>query len=114
MATPRSRLFVSPEEYLRREREAEERHEYDKGRIYAMAGESPNHSRICVNVTRDVSARLKGKTCEAFSSNMKVYVVTAGSLDAVVQLPSSDCQLPLPEVYDRVEFPPEEELEPEE
>lgn len=197
MATPQARLFVSPEEYLRREREAEERHEYDNGRIYAMAGESPNHSRICVNTTRDVSTRLKGKTCEAFSSNMKVCVSAAGKfyypdlsvvcgeavyhdkehdallnpkviievlspstekydrsvkflsyqqiesltdfllisqdkslvehferqtsgqwlytahrdLSANVSLPSIDCILPLTEIYDRVQFPPEEEIQ---
>ncbi|MEO6725134.1 MAG: Uma2 family endonuclease [Blastocatellia bacterium] len=197
MATPQARLFVSPEEYLRREREAEERHEYDNGRIYAMAGESPNHSRVCVNVTSEARVRLKGKPCEAFSSNMKVCVSVAGKyyypdlsivcgqasyhdkerdallnpkviievlspstekhdrsvkflayqqiesltdyllvsqdkplvehfarqaggqwlytahreLSANVHLPCIDCLLPLAEIYDRVEFPPEEELQ---
>lgn len=78
MATPQAKLFVSAEEYLRREREAEVRHEYDNGRIYAMAGESPNHSRVSVNVAGEVRARLKGKPCEPFSSNMKVCVNVAG------------------------------------
>ncbi|MEK7832416.1 MAG: Uma2 family endonuclease, partial [Acidobacteriota bacterium] len=78
MATPQAKLMISPEEYLRFEREAEERHEYDNGRISAMAGESPNHSRVCVSVSRDVSTRLKGKSCEAFSSNMKVCINAAG------------------------------------
>jgi Uma2 family endonuclease len=78
MATPQARLTISPEEYLRREREAEDRHEYDNGRIYAMAGESPNHSRICINTARETSTRLKGKSCEAFSPNMKVCINAAG------------------------------------
>jgi Uma2 family endonuclease len=78
MATPQALLTISPEEYLRREREAEERHEYDNGRIYAMAGESPNHSRICINAARETSAKLKGKSCEAFSPNMKVCINAAG------------------------------------
>lgn len=78
MATPQARLTISPEEYLRREREAEERHEYDNGRMCAMAGESPNHSRICINAARETSANLKGKSCEAFSPNMKVCINAAG------------------------------------
>ena len=197
MATPQSRLFVSPEEYLRREREAEERHEYDNGRIQAMAGESPNHSRICFSLAGMVRNQLKGKQCEGFSPNMKIGISAAGrfvypdlsvvcgkplfhdapkdvllnpkviievlspstekhdrttkflayqqiesltdyllvsqdrplvehfsrqsgaqwlytactDLSASVHLPSIDCQLPLTEIYDRVEFPLEEELQ---
>jgi Uma2 family endonuclease len=40
------------DEYLALERTAEERHEYLNGCVYAMAGESPDHGRICVNLTR--------------------------------------------------------------
>jgi Uma2 family endonuclease len=197
MATPQALLFVSPEEYLRRERGAEERHEYDNGRIYAMAGESPNHSRICINIAGEARARLKGKSCEPFSPNMKVCISAAGKfyypdlsivrgearyhdrerdallnpkvgievispssekqdrstkflayqqlesltdyllisqdkplvehfarqqagqwlytthkdLSASIYLSSIDCRLPLAEIYDRVEFTPEEELQ---
>ena len=38
-------------EYLTFERAATERHEYLYGLTYAMAGESENHGRICVNLT---------------------------------------------------------------
>jgi Uma2 family endonuclease len=63
---------------LRCEREAGERHEYDTGRIYAMAGESPNHSRIYINLAGEARTRLKGKSCEPFSPNMKVCINAAG------------------------------------
>ena len=43
-----------------------------------MAGESLAHSRICVNIAREVSAALKGKDCEALSPNMKVRAETKG------------------------------------
>lgn len=72
MALPASRIYFTPEEYLAFERAAEERHEYSDGHIFLMAGEGRNHSRICVNLAREVSAALKGKPCEAFSPNMKV------------------------------------------
>ncbi len=78
MATPQAKLYISPADYLAFERQSDERHEYDNGRILAMAGESLSHSRINVNVMREVSSFLKGKRCEALSPNMKVAVTKAG------------------------------------
>jgi Uma2 family endonuclease len=60
------------ENYLTLERAAEERHEYLHGCVYAMAGESPNHGRICVNLTRRLAAQLDGSPCEVFSKDLKV------------------------------------------
>ncbi len=66
------RRLLTPEEYLAFERASETRHEYFDGQLSAMAGESPNHSRICVNLAGEIRAQLKGRPCEAFSPNMKV------------------------------------------
>lgn len=74
MATPQSKIhkrLYSVAEYLEFERQAEDRHEFVDGEIRAMAGESPWRSIIGVNLTREVSAQLKGKPCVAFSPNMK-------------------------------------------
>ena len=60
------------EEYLTLERASEERHEYLHGCIYAMAGESPDHGRICVNLTRRLAEQLDGSGCEVFSKDLKV------------------------------------------
>jgi Uma2 family endonuclease len=60
------------EAYLTLERAAEERHEYLDGAVYAMAGESPNHGRICTNLVGSLSVHLRGTRCEAFSKDMKV------------------------------------------
>jgi Uma2 family endonuclease len=68
---PTTRYTVS--EYLALERAACARHEYLDGQIYAMAGESPNHGRICVNLTVALSLQLRGSGCEVFSKDMKVY-----------------------------------------
>ncbi len=65
------RLFTI-EEYLALERTEEERHEYLDGCVYAMAGESPDHGRICVNLTRRLAAQLDGSGCEVFSKDLKV------------------------------------------
>ena len=67
----------TPEEYLEYERAADERHEFLDGELFQMAGESLPHSRICVNLTVEVGSQLRGKSCEALSSNMKVRTSTA-------------------------------------
>lgn len=77
IALSKSEKKYTPEEYLTIERGSAERHEYLDGEIYQMAGESLSHSRICVNIAREVSNGLLGKTCEALSSNMKVRTSTA-------------------------------------
>jgi len=59
-------------EYLTFERTATERHEYLDGLIYAMAGESENHGRICVNLTASLVPQLRGSDCEVFSKDTKV------------------------------------------
>jgi Uma2 family endonuclease len=65
------------EEYLNFERESNDRHEFLDGYIFKMAGESIAHSRICVNLTTEISLNLRGKSCEALSPNMKVRTSTA-------------------------------------
>lgn len=64
--------LYTEEEYLAFERAAEERHEYLDGVIYAMAGERPEHGAITVNLTRIVSTKLLGSSCQAFTKDTKV------------------------------------------
>jgi Uma2 family endonuclease len=72
MAVPESKLVLTIEEYLTIERESEERHEYLDGRIYAMAGESPEHATICTNLVISIGAQLKGTSCQVWSKDTKV------------------------------------------
>lgn len=71
-ALPQPKTYYSPEEYLALERAAEFRSEYLNGEIFAMAGESPNHGRIKADVVVALGNQLKGKNCEAFTSDTKV------------------------------------------
>ena len=73
MSVPESQLLTTPEEYLAFERAAFERHEWLDGMIYAMAGESPQHSLISSNVNAILNLQLRGKPCATYSPNMKVY-----------------------------------------
>lgn len=71
-------LIISPEEYLRRERASDERHEYFAGRIYAMSGASREHSMICSNTLGSLWNQLRGKPCEVHSSDLRVQVSDTG------------------------------------
>jgi Uma2 family endonuclease len=76
-ALPKLDYIYMPEEYLAFERQSDERHGFWNGYLFQMAGESLSHSRICINLAREASSGLLGKSCEALSSNMKVRTSTA-------------------------------------
>ena len=75
-AIPKTKL--TPEEYLEFERKSEERHEYFDGEIFAMSGAKRNHNKISTNLSGLVWQHLKGKNCESYSSDMRVFVPETG------------------------------------
>lgn len=77
-ARAESHPVFSDADYLRFERSAQERHEYIDGSVFAMAGESPNHSTICFNLYGTLYGQLRGKRCRGYSPNMKVATNEAG------------------------------------
>ena len=77
LAKVKIETLYTPEDYLKFERESDSRHEFLDGEIYQMAGESLPHSRICMNLAREVGNSLKGKRCEPLSPNMKVRTSSA-------------------------------------
>lgn len=73
MALPQAFLpAITSEQYLRLERTSEIRHEFLDGLVYAMAGESPDHSTICFNLAAITGSQIRDKPCRGFSPNMKV------------------------------------------
>jgi len=75
MALPETLPSFTLDEYLAFERESESKHEYLDGLIYAMAGSSPEHSTICVNLSEIITRQLRGTRCRPFSSEMKVRCI---------------------------------------
>jgi Uma2 family endonuclease len=71
-AHQQSEPIYTEEEYLARERAAEERSEYLDGVIYAMAGESPDHGRVSINLVLELGTQLRNKPCDVFTKDMKV------------------------------------------
>ncbi|MGI4872677.1 MAG: Uma2 family endonuclease [Janthinobacterium lividum] len=84
--------YVSPEEYLRLEEEATEKHEYYGGRIWptgddqgeiaqirAMAGASAAHNRLCFNLSGLLFSQLDNGPCEGYTSDQRVQVLNAST-----------------------------------
>ncbi len=67
-----NRHFYTVEEYLWEEQRSEVKREYLRGQIYNMAGGSPEHSQIGLNLAAGLKRELRGKGCRAFNSDLKV------------------------------------------
>ncbi|VEP15168.1 conserved hypothetical protein [Hyella patelloides LEGE 07179] len=66
--------LITVEEYLKSEQDAEVRHEYVAGQIFAMAGASEAHNLIVTNLVAILRPHLRGSSCRTFVSDMKVKV----------------------------------------
>lgn len=64
----------TPDEYLEMERVALQKSEYYAGEIFLMSGGSPNHNRIAGNVYTEFNSGLRGRSCEAFNSDQRLYI----------------------------------------
>ncbi len=70
--------YLTPEAYLAPEREAEVKHEYYAGEIFAFAGASEAHNLIVANVLAGLHPQLRERPCKAYPSDMRVKVSPAG------------------------------------
>ena len=66
--------YSTPEAYLALERRAETKSEYHDGEIVAMAGASREHNLIAFALVREISSQLRGKPCEGYPSDMRVWI----------------------------------------
>lgn len=71
MATqPHQRFSIL--EYLAFERQAEARHEYLDGEVFAMTGASRSHNLIEGNIFGEIRNQLRRRPCEAYHESMRV------------------------------------------
>ena len=70
---------VSPDEYLRLEGEAFEKHEFYYGEIRAMAGASYAHNRICMNIGSALNVQLRGKSCSVVGSDQRLQILNGSA-----------------------------------
>lgn len=78
--------YADLDEYEAIEESSPLKHEYYNGSVFAMAGASLRHNRITRNVVSALQNKLRGSSCEAFGSDLRIR--TPGGLwtypDAVV------------------------------
>lgn len=66
--------YYSEQEYLDAERLALDKHEYYKGEVFAMSGASIKHNIIFSNSFGSIVAKLNGKNCKPFGSDLRVHI----------------------------------------
>jgi len=73
---PKQRM--TPAEYLAFERQSEQRHEYYRGEIFAMAGASLAHNRIMSNILFELQSQFRDRPCDAFANDMRTQISSIG------------------------------------
>jgi Uma2 family endonuclease len=68
----------TPDDYLRAERSASQRHEYFGGEIFAMAGATERHDTITANVTTALGTALRGGACRPHTSDLRIHIPATG------------------------------------
>lgn len=69
---------MSYAEYLEFEREAETKHEYVNGQVYAMAGGSTEHARLAAEVIGQLLQSRRDRPCGVFSADLRVRNLVTG------------------------------------
>ena len=69
---------MTVEEYLERERLAENRSEYYCGEMFAMPGASIGHSGIVTNLIGELSHKLRQRPCVVCSSSLRLAIAANG------------------------------------
>lgn len=72
------KIYLTPTEYLRFERQSDVKHEYFRGELFAMAGASDNHVTIFMNTSYVLVGQLKGRSCRTYGADMRVKVSPTG------------------------------------
>ena len=75
VANPKRRYTL--EEYFELERNSEERFEFWNGEVFCMSGGSRAHELIIRNLLVSLTLKLRGRNCEAFTSNTRIKVPSA-------------------------------------
>jgi Uma2 family endonuclease len=73
-----ARPFLTPEQYLEIERQAEHKSEYWQGEMFAMPGAAEPHNLIVPNIMVQIHPQLRSRDCRLYSNDMRVRVSATG------------------------------------
>jgi Uma2 family endonuclease len=65
-------------EYAAFERSSNVKHEFLDGVVYAMAGGTPEHAAVAMNVGAALNVALRGKPCRVDSADFRIRVKDTG------------------------------------
>ena len=65
-------------DYVRIERDANLKHEYLNGQIFAMAGGSREHARLAAAIISALSAQVRARGCDVYTSDLQVRILATG------------------------------------
>ena len=74
----RKKSIFTPAEYLGMEEKTDYKSEYYNGEIFAMAGGTPDHNSIAVNLAGELRQLLRHKPCRVFTSDLRLLVERSG------------------------------------
>jgi len=72
------KTYLTPEQYLEIERQAEFKSEYYQGEMFAMSGAREPHVLITGNALGELRQQLRKRPCKAYSVDMRLRVTPAG------------------------------------
>jgi len=78
VSEPAARHRYSYADYLNLEEVSNVKHEFFAGDIYALAGGSPDHAALAMNLGASLLAGIGTRPCRVFSSDLRVRVLATG------------------------------------
>src|SRR5580700_5076361 len=72
------KAFLTPEQYLEIERQAEYKSEFWQGEMFAMSGAAEPHNLVLPNITAQLHPQLRSTGCRLYSNDMRVRVSATG------------------------------------
>ena len=66
--------YFSIEEYLEMESNADDKHEFYRGEIFAMSGAKVAHNTISSNLMVSIGTRLRSKSCKPYGSDTRIHI----------------------------------------
>jgi Uma2 family endonuclease len=72
MSRVATRSQMTADDYLAWERAQPEKHEFFHGDVFAMAGASPRHNQLCMNVGFALMTALRPRGCSVLTSDQRV------------------------------------------
>lgn len=78
MSSTAARRHYTYDEYLALDEASNVKLEFCAGDIYAMAGGTPEHAALCLQVGSSLNVQLEGRPCRVYGSDLRVRVRATG------------------------------------